>query len=211
MNKAVEIFGDKIIEKLCNLIEKDGSVCLAVSGGKSPIPLFEYLSKNDRIDWSKVIITLIDERATKKMEARNIVLVNQYLLQNCAKAAQFVNIYDDTKNIVDNIVDLNLNQNVISPKVAILGMGLDGHTASIFPCCPEFNYLMHTSTKFAIASPTTAEYHRITLTFSALLAIDYLFLFAQDHQKQEVLKQLIGDSNKKYPIAELIKFRQVDQ
>jgi 6-phosphogluconolactonase len=211
MSKAVEIFGNKIIDKLCDLIEKDGIVCLAVSGGKSPIPLFEYLSKNNKIDWSKVFITLIDERATNNIDDRNSILVQKYLLQHQAKSANFINIYDDNKSIVDNIVQLNLNQSYISPKVAILGMGLDGHTASIFPCCPEFNYLMHTSTRFAIASPSTADYHRITLTFSALLDIDYLFLFAQDHQKQELLHKISKCSDKKYPITELMKFRLVQQ
>ncbi len=209
MSKSIEIFGNKIIETLCVLIEKDGSVCLAVSGGKSPIPLFEYLSKNNQVDWSKVSITLIDERATKNINDRNSLLVHKHLLQHQAKSANFINIYDDTKSIVENIV--SLNQSTISPKVAILGMGLDGHTASIFPCCPEFNYLMHTSTRFAIASPTTADYHRITLTFSALLAIDYLFLFAQDAQKQEVLSRIRDYSDQKYPITELMKFRRIQQ
>lgn len=209
MQQSIKVFSDKIIAKLNQLIARDGFVTLAVSGGKSPVPLFEYLSHNDTVAWDKVNITLLDERATNNQQDRNDTLVRQHLLQHHAKSATFVPLYDESKTVTENIN--RLNSSMLYPKIAILGMGLDGHTASIFPCCPEFEDLLQTDARFAIASPTTAPYKRITFTLSAILAIENLFLFAQDQPKQDLLKQITQQTAVKYPIVELIKHKELLQ
>ena len=78
----VTLLSNDIAEILESTIQKEGRASLAVSGGRTPIPLFVELSKLN-LDWSKVELTLADDRwVDSDHEASNERLVRKYLLKN---------------------------------------------------------------------------------------------------------------------------------
>lgn len=95
---------------------------------------FHYLSKAD-IDWQNIIITLVDERFVPAHHERsNEHMVQRYLLQNCAVKARFIGLYHKARTVELAAFSAASRVNTL-PKpfdVVVLGMGVDGHTASFF-------------------------------------------------------------------------------
>ena len=114
-----------ITEKLSSSIEKKGTASFVVSGGTSPIKVFDQLSNVD-LPWSKVHITLVDDRLVEpKNHNSNQKLISEYFLKNKAKTARFFPL---SENLIfkKDIFKLPFD-------VTLLGMGEDGPFASFFP------------------------------------------------------------------------------
>jgi 6-phosphogluconolactonase len=112
-----------VADVLRDALTARGEAALAVSGGKSPIPVFHAL-RAASLDWSKVTITLADDRQVdENSPLSNAALVRRELLQQAASAAHFV--------------PLSLRAHIRLPlDMLVLGMGQDAHTASLFPGQP---------------------------------------------------------------------------
>ena len=186
------------------LQEKD-TVVIAVSGGKSPIPLFEGLSNLD-LPWHKITIVLVDERViATNHEDSNENLVKTHLLKNKALSAKFVGLMHSDQHIILT----KANHNHLPIDIAILGMGADGHTASIFPDCSELDYALDQKNHntYIITNPISAKYQRITLTLNALKQVKHLILTLNGEEKYQVFTEAQKKENKNYPISYLINQR----
>ena len=115
-----------------------GWAVLAVSGGRSPVPMFERL-RHRTIRWEAVTITLVDERVVPPdHDDSNGALVRRHLLREAAGKAAFVPLVADVAEVADPASAVaRLNAAWRQPDVIVLGMGEDGHTASLFPEAPE--------------------------------------------------------------------------
>ncbi|MDP2561163.1 6-phosphogluconolactonase [Psychrobium sp. 1_MG-2023] len=199
----------EIEAKLTQAISENGKATLLVSGGKSPIALFELLNQRD-LDWSKVIISLVDDRwvGTDNSDS-NERLVNQYLLVNKAAAAQFVGLVGSQESAFDGIGDAVERINDIAQiDVMILGMGEDGHTASIFPCSSQVHDAMSADNKQRLIAvePTTAPYQRISFTLNEILAAKQVYLPLSGEKKLAVFEQAQQLSDlAQMPISAVIK------
>jgi 6-phosphogluconolactonase len=112
-----------VADVLRSAIAARGVATLAVSGGTSPIPFFHAL-RAASLDWSKVTITLADDRQVDETSPlSNVALVRRELLQGEAAAARFVPLSPGA--------ELRLPLDML-----VLGMGVDAHTASLFPGQP---------------------------------------------------------------------------
>lgn len=135
----IDVLSDEIALKLQSSIQQNQIAKLLVSGGKSPIPLFEKLSQKD-ISWKNVVIGLVDERFVDvQSELSNEKLVKDHLLKNYAKEASFVGLIYNLDSMDKNLeISQNLYRTFHSGiDVCVLGMGTDGHTASLFPNDPS--------------------------------------------------------------------------
>jgi 6-phosphogluconolactonase len=163
-------------------IHNKSSAVLAVSGGTTPQTFFAALSKQ-KLDWSNVWITLVDERQVEETSDRsNAKLVKQHLCVNEASAAHFVPLY------------LNPDaENLAAFDVAILGMGNDGHTASFFPAGDNLRHAIDPETSQSIvkiSAPGSGE-PRLTFTLPRLLAAKNLVLHIQGQDKMATLNMAL--------------------
>ena len=122
-------------ETLGHAIERRGEAVLALSGGRTPRHILPLLGKQP-LDWSKVTLTLVDERWVDPSHPdRNEKLVGDFLLTGAAMAARFVSLKTPPPTPEQGIDAARANLDKLSwPLEAIfLGLGEDGHIASLFP------------------------------------------------------------------------------
>lgn len=196
-------FAPEIAAKLQAGIDQDGRATLLVSGGNTPRPMFAKLSEID-IEWSKVDIALVDDRWVKTDDdASNEKMAGEALLINKAAAANFIGMkteHDDAFAAVPAVTE-KLSGLKTPFDVVILGMGEDGHTASIFPCCAQLDEALTTQDVIMATEPTTAPHQRMTFTRSALMNSKQLYLHLVGGNKETVLNDVLAnDDIKKAPI-----------
>lgn len=204
----------KITNILVTAIKETGKASIAVSGGSTPKGLFNILSKSD-IDWSKVTITLADERWVNiDSDASNTRLVHENLLQNNAAKAKFFHLKQGDELTAETLTDLNLaaKSNLLPLDVLILGMGEDGHTASLFPCSDEISQGLDIDNKEALLAvqPKTAPHQRISFTFASLITSKNTFLHLCGENKKTVLAQAVkADDKFEMPIRAFLQHPSV--
>jgi 6-phosphogluconolactonase len=192
---AQTLAGD-VANWLKEAIAKNGSAVIAVSGGSTPKSLFAALSKLS-LDWSKVTITLVDERQVPEDNRRsNARLVRDNLWCNEAVEAQFTPLY--LNPLIDRLAPFD---------VAILGMGNDGHTASFFPGGDNLAKAIDKTNSHAVIpmnAPGAGE-PRLTFTLPRLLAASHLCLHIQGQDKMQVLdKALAGTDELEMPVRAVL-------
>lgn len=168
----------------------DARATLAVSGGTSPRPFFEALAL-ESLEWTRVDIGLVDDRWVPEADnASNARLVRETLLVQAAAAARFAPLVDVSVSLDARIAALNADPSYALPNVAVLGMGEDGHTASLFADAPanEWAHALQTRERYVAVHPGAAPHARVSLSMSALKGIERLFLLISGERKLDVLK-----------------------
>ena len=124
----------KVTELLMVAIKERGTASLVVSGGRTPVTFLNLLSQQI-IDWSKVVVTLADERWVEADHSdSNEKLVRENLLINKAHTAKFIPLKNAAIDAVMGEARAESDIEQIGRfTLVILGMGTDGHTASLFP------------------------------------------------------------------------------
>jgi 6-phosphogluconolactonase len=186
-----EGFADWSADLLRAAIAARGMALLVVSGGTSPKRYFSALSLGD-LDWSRVAVTLADERRVPDDHPRsNARLVRETLLQNKAAKAQFCPLANSRLPPEQELVAAaaRVAQLPLPADLAVLGMGDDGHTASWFPHAPGLAEAIDPAARALVSAmdaPDGLE-PRLTLTGRALLRARALALQIEGPTKAEVL------------------------
>ena len=191
-----------ITRKLSETIARKGIARIAFPGGRSAIDLMSKLS-NALIDWSSVRVTLVDERVVdESSDASNARLVKSTVCVNRASDATFepMLVGDDAASSVDQ-----LNQRECPIDIAILGMGDDGHFASLFPneiAVPGLDdgHAGFVATS-AIGSPTVP---RISMTLKHILSAQLVVLLVSSKAKEAKVMAGLRSIDAKNPISYLL-------
>jgi len=190
-------------------IEQRGRAILLVSGGRTPIGFFQLLSRQT-LNWQQVTLTLADERWVDVEHAdSNERLIRQNLLVNNASAAAFISLKNSAATAA-------LGQAMASQTLAelgrftvvILGMGEDGHTASLFPGSAELSRGLDMKSGLACiaVTPAHAAHQRISLTLPRLLDSRRIILHISGESKLKVLEAaLAGDDVLALPVRAILK------
>ncbi|MDX9998890.1 MAG: 6-phosphogluconolactonase [Phenylobacterium sp.] len=175
---------------------------LVATGGSSPAPVYRRLRETARIDWARVVIALSDERAVPPTsEHSNARLVRENLLVGEGAKAHLVPLWrEDAESCEAAALAAEPALRAMSPFDAVLlGMGEDGHIASLFPGSPALGEGLDLgSSRYALGVPEphgSPPLPRITLTLAALTdARCVVVLISGEAKKRIVERALAGDA-----------------
>ena len=195
--ELAEALADAVLHRMRQALDDHDVVHMAVSGGTTPHCFFQALSKRP-FAWDKVCITLVDERWVPDTDSRsNARMVRGQLLQNHASIAEFHDLYCGTKTPEQGVNEtMRLVGGIAySLDVAVLGMGLDGHTASLFPAGDRLTQALdpRSAMIFVPMNAPDLEDARLTMTVPGLLNADALFLHIEGPEKRAVLDEALKE------------------
>ena len=202
---AAQAASDAIAGRLRAALIDRGAAHLCVTGGSTPGPVYDRLKDAD-LDWSRVAITLSDERwvdtASPDSNAR---LVRERLLQGRAAAATFVCLKGEETDPVHGAWVADLKVAPLEPFDAVLlGMGADGHICSLFPGNPVLEQgLDPAGARLVLHAPAgepAPPQDRVTLTLPALIRAGLILIYVTGQPKRAILER-DGDE----PVHHLIR------
>ena len=187
--ETIEDLNSKIFEEILSVIEVNKRSRFILSGGNSPRHLFKIISQNKK-NFNEATFLMSDER---------IVNIDD---QN-SNEGEFIRLSNIPK---DNLISLHDKwitkklKNIISYEIAVLGMGEDGHFASIFPDCINTSKALNSQNNIILFEDEHLNFSRITLSLNEILKSKKIILIASSKNKQYVLEQQNG-----LPIHDLLK------
>ncbi len=184
---------------LSDAIESRGHATLVVSGGSTPKPFLQALSVLP-LDWPSISVTLADERWVDADHAdSNERFVRQHLLSGAAASATFVSLKNEhaSAHAGQVMCESALAALPWPVDVVVLGMGTDGHTASLFPNAPGLETALSTGNpdRCMAMDPPGFEIGRMTLTLAALVDCRRLVLHITGERKRKVLAEALANSD----------------
>lgn len=191
---AAQGLADAVAQQLRAALAERPLASLMLSGGRSPIPFFQRLSRQ-ALDWSRVCVGLVDDRwVDAEHPDSNERLLREHLLQNLAASAQLVPLKNAHREPEQGVAEAEAAVARIPRPfdVLVLGVGDDGHTASLFPCAEETPAAMVSPRLLAATRPQTAPHPRITLTFPALLQSRAIYVAVTGEAKRAVIERAVA-------------------
>jgi len=184
-------------------LDARGEGHLLLSGGSTPAPVHRALAR-EPLDWGKIRVGLVDERWLAKDDvASNARLLRETLLEEGAPGARFEPMKLPPHHRIEDSVR-EANRHPVAGAVCVLGMGEDGHTASLFPGIADLPHALAATQDYvaldASAAPVAQPWpKRISLTPAGLAHADTRVLLLRGARKREILLRALDGTD----VAEL--------
>jgi len=190
-------------------IEQRGLFTVALSGGSSPITLYEELSETD-LKWDRTHIYIVDERFVPfDHHDSNYRMIHETLLSNIDIPEQNIHPVPTEKGSSDEAAIL-YERNILSffnlssggiPEfdLLLLGLGEDGHTASLFPGSPALN--VKNRLVVSATPPDISMHNRVSITFPVINNARNIFFLVTGGNKAGVVKDVLENENSNLPAA----------
>lgn len=192
--KFIKQSTDWLVETINSSIQEKGECIIGLSGGSTPAPVYTALAKREEVDWQKVTFFLIDDRIISPDHKDS----NQKLVQDTLLSADTITVdqcvFPDTNGTPEHAVAQYTRALTAlfasnPPDILILGMGEDGHIASLFPPVAETSFgevlAIHTQTNdFAVKE-------RISVSPLVLLAAQKSLLLLKGEKKKAVFMECV--------------------
>ncbi|KAF0176427.1 MAG: pgl [Caulobacteraceae bacterium] len=195
MATLARVLADDIAARLADAVVARGSATLIVPGGTSPGPLFDALSDAD-LPWADITVTLSDERWVDVADpGSNERMVRERLLEGRARKARFVSWRGAANSPGDAAQRLDVALSPLVPfDVCVLGLGVDGHIASLIPDADGFAAAMRGgATVLPIHAPGAAgAADRLSLTFPAIASSRLVVLLFSGAAKRAVFENALA-------------------
>ena len=162
-----------LANQLRTLRPAKGVISIALPGGTTPAPMLQALA-GEELSWLDINVTLTDERWVPVTSDRsNHALLNRTLFTGAAAASGFVPLYTGADTPAEGLdrINADLSRLILPLDIAVLGMGDDMHTASLFPGADQLEDALAADAPPAIAiTALGAPETRVTLTAPTLNA-----------------------------------------
>jgi 6-phosphogluconolactonase len=191
-------------------LDARGSAVIALAGGKTPLPAYEKLAKA-KLDWKKVTIVPTDERIVPLGDAlSNVTALAKIFLPKGARVMPIVPQATADHKAAGRSADA-LMQDLHWPlDLCLLGVGADGHTASIFPGPDLDEALNGPRERRALGVlpeplPPEAPVARVSLSRAAIASSKALMIAVSGAEKRRVLEAAISEGpSSPYPIGRVL-------
>jgi len=180
-------------------VDEFGSCIFGVSGGSTPGPIYEQLGKTAGIDWNCVTVFAVDERHVPRDRAEsNYHLLSSTLLKHAVIPEENIVFPRVDLSVADCIADFDARISALlqirPPDFVTLGLGPDGHVASLFPTVSE-GVLSTTRSVVHTTTAMFASFDRITVTPRVLVSAKAHVFFLQGQSKYQVWQQMLEEPN----------------
>jgi 6-phosphogluconolactonase len=202
--EASAALAEQIFETLTDALAAHGKTTLVVSGGTSPVEFFHRLRQLP-LPWERVTVLPSDERTVPMDDAaRNEAMIRRELLHGDAAAARLHGLLPASGD-TSSLEELAEAMPVCFDAV-VLGMGEDGHTASLFPGSPQLEAALRSTEPLALLDVPALGAKRVSLTPSVLLSTRRVDLLFFGKGKREVFEAaLAGEDLAEYPVRFLLR------
>lgn len=198
-----ELTAQALAQMANDCIANSGQCVIALSGGKSPAAMLDALAKLP-LQWPHITLLLVDERWTQEPEHQNQTMISAFLEKIPGAKPHFKPL------LIETDFDANLNacnelsEAFNSVDIVVLGMGLDGHTASLFPDAPEFSSAMKSKQHYVAVTPTQAPFKRISMSFRWIKISACILLYIPGEEKLNCFNSIIESTDSTSPIKTLV-------
>jgi 6-phosphogluconolactonase len=182
-------------------LDARGEALIALPGGTTPAPIYEKLAKA-KLNWKRVTIVPTDDRMVPVSDPMsNIAMIARYFIPLGARVIPIVSESATDYKAAGNAANARLSDLKWPPDLVWLGIGADGHVASLFPG-PDLNDAIEApASRRAIGVmpdplPENAPVARVSLTRSAILSARTLIIVGSGETKREVLEQALEEGGR---------------
>ncbi|NGX49886.1 MAG: 6-phosphogluconolactonase [Candidatus Anoxychlamydiales bacterium] len=184
-------------------VEKNNKAYIALSGGSTPLSFYQNLSKQKHLDWDKIHIFFVDERMVSNLDEKsNIYKIEKHLTKPLNLKKENVHYISKDIDILDAIKEYELDiksfLHVEKPSfdLILLGIGEDGHTASLFP---NSGTLKEEEKLIVLASKKDEDFDRVSFSYPLInLAKNVIFLSLGEN-KASIIKKILLDKDRSLP------------
>ncbi|HUO92600.1 MAG TPA: 6-phosphogluconolactonase [Rhizomicrobium sp.] len=210
-NALTSALADKIATRLSDGVRRRDAASFVASGGTTPGILFDALSTREA-PWDRVFVTTTDERWVSPDDDRsNEKLVRTRLIKNRAASATLVPLMTGHASPAEAETELDRAIGAMPRPfdVTLLGMGNDGHTASLFPGAKELAAALDLHSPSLVRAITPADIAatgpRMSLSLRALLASRLIVILIRGAEKMETYRRaLAGDDIFDMPVRAML-------
>ena len=204
-----EFASNILFEKLKKIeTQSNQKINIALSGGNTPLPILEIL-KNKKLNWERFNFFMVDERSVplesplsnfgniEKIFFQYITSSKFSMVQTGVSYDKSINDYKDS--IVENVP---IKENGFPEfDLILLGMGDDGHIASLFPGTKA---LIEEKEIVVLNNVPQLDTDRITISYPVILNAKEIVVLVKGNSKEKIIRELYSGKAPKYPILKVV-------
>ena len=191
-------------------LDARGAAVIALAGGKTPLPIYERLARA-KIDWKRVTIVPGDERMVPLGDPlSNVTAIGKAFIPKGARVIPLLSATAPDYKAAGRAADAVLQDLHWPLDLCLLGVGTDGHAASIFPGPDYDEALSGPRERRAVGvmpdpMPEEAAVARVSLTRSAIVSARSVVIAITGAAKREVLERALKDgASSTYPVGRIL-------
>jgi 6-phosphogluconolactonase len=209
LDETLQALKAALLSSIKQSIKAKDQCAIALAGGGTPQPLYRELS-HCKLPWYKLTVTLTDERwVSTDHQDSNQNMITQCLLNQAGSELKFIPLKNNYASAIEGeaVCEASLSTQIKQLDVVVLGMGDDGHFASIFPDTDNVSVLLDQSTQqkcMAVSPP--GKQARMSLTLSYLLTAKVIYLLITGDKKKQIIDDVMSNrySSQQYPVSILL-------